>query len=73
MDELITREQFDAEALAYANELNSLGVTTAKTLLTHPRMGYDKLPEHLKADLHRRLGVEPIQMFRRTAKEENHG
>lgn len=63
---VITREQFDAEALAYANKLNAEnGVRTAHTLLTDRRIGYDRLPPHLKAQLHKRLGVEPVQMFKR--------
>jgi len=62
----ITREQFDVEALAYANKLNEdLGIRTAHTLLTDARIGYARLPAHLKADLHERLGVEPVQMFKR--------
>lgn len=62
---LITREQFDAEALAYANKLNEeMGIRTAYTLLTDARIGYDRLPPHLKADLHKRVGFEPVVMFR---------
>jgi len=67
MDELITREQFNAEAMAHAEKmLAERGISTMKTLLTDPRCGYDKMPPHLKADIHKRLGLEPVQMFRRT-------
>jgi hypothetical protein len=66
MSELITREQFDAEAMAHAEKmLADRGISTMKTILTDPRIGYDRLPPHLKADMHKRLGLEPVQMFRR--------
>jgi hypothetical protein len=68
MDDLITREQFDGLALAYADQqIADMGITTAKTLLTDARIGYDKLPPHLKAELHKRVGFEPVTMFRRIA------
>jgi hypothetical protein len=68
MNELITREQFDDEAMAHAEQMLAVhGIATMKTLLTDPRCGgYDKMPPHLKADMHKRLGLEPVQMFRRT-------
>lgn len=59
MTDLITREQFDAEMLAMEAKLPLL------TKLREQGIGYDKLQPHLKADLHARMGLEPIQMFRR--------
>jgi len=62
MDDLITLEQFTAEALALSEELPTL-----KILLTDPRChGYAGMASHLKNELHQRLRVEPVQMFRRT-------
>jgi hypothetical protein len=64
--DLITRDQFDALAMEYAdNQTKEMGITTAKTLLSDARIGYDKLPPHLKKELHMRVGFEPVQMFRR--------
>jgi len=66
MDSLITRDQFDAEALSEAEKLlTDGGISTMKILLTDPRIGYDRLPPHLKSELHELLGVEPVQMFKR--------
>lgn len=59
MDELITREQFDAAMLAMESALPLL------TKLREIGIGYDKLQPHLKADLHARMGLEPVQMFKR--------
>lgn len=59
MSDLITREQFDVEVLAIEAKLPLL------TKLREQGVGYDKLPPHLKTDLHARMGLEPVQMFRR--------
>ena len=73
MDDLLTLEQFTAEALTLGEKLPTL-----KTLLTDPRCGgYAGMASHLKNELHQRLSVEPVQMFRRvmllhgSARKEN--
>lgn len=59
LGELITREQFDAEALAIEAQLPLL------QKLREQGVTYDKLTQRLKDDLHAHMGVEPVQMFRR--------
>lgn len=59
MTELLTREEFDVEMRAMEAVLPLL------IKLREIGIGYDKLQPHLKADLHARMGLEPVQMFKR--------
>lgn len=63
MDELITREQFEAEMLGMEESLPLL-----KRLREDKRCArFDAWPAHLQADLYKRMGVEPVVMYRRVA------
>lgn len=59
LGEFLTREQFNAAMLAMEPVLPLL------TKLREIGVSYDKLQPHLKADLHARMGLEPVQMFKR--------
>lgn len=61
-DGLVTREQFDAELRALG-EINPL----VKRLISneHSNFNFDKWPDHLKADAYKKLGLEPVTMYRR--------
>lgn len=60
--ELITAQQFDVELRELAEKLPTL-----KKLISgeHPKLTWENMPEHLKRDAYKRLGVEPVLMYRR--------
>ena len=63
MSDLMTRVEFDAEMRRMEASLPLL-----KRLREDPRCArFDSWPPHLKADLYKRMGVEPVVMYRRTA------
>jgi len=63
VNDLLTRAEFDAEMLRMEDSLPLL-----KRLREDRRCArFDGWPERLKADLYKRMGVEPVVMYRRTA------
>lgn len=68
---LVTREQFDAELRALGESMAADGKIVIKQLLHEAEANgrdkcrFDNWPPHLKADAYQKLGLEPVQMFRR--------
>lgn len=64
MSDLITEAEFQAELRVLAEKLPTL-----KKLISgdHPKLTWEQMPIHLKRDAYKRLGIEPVQMYRRVS------
>jgi hypothetical protein len=61
VNDTMTQAEFDAEMLSMEARLPLL-----KLLREDPRcVRFDEWPKHLKADLYKQMGVEPVTMYRR--------
>ncbi len=72
-DELITRAEFYDELKALGERMAGDGKIVIKQLLHEAETNgrskcqFDNWPEHLQKDAFRRLGLEPVTMYRRFA------
>lgn len=64
--ELCTREQFNVELDKLAQT-----IPLVKRLISneHPKFNFDAWPDHLKKDAYRKIGLEPVTMYRRIDKQ----
>jgi hypothetical protein len=64
LNDLMTRAEFDAELLAMEKKYPLL-----KRMREDSRIArFDGWPQHLKDDAYKKMGVEPVVMYRRVAK-----
>lgn len=61
MTDLLTRDEFERELQLLAERLDTAAIRALR------KIPWEKWAPHLQADVCKKIGVEPVMMFRRTA------